>query len=312
MYNEMIQNYDIRDAFFDEIYEIARRDASVLFMTADMGAMSLENFRRDFPGRYFNVGISEQNMVSVAAGLSIEGKKVFIYAIVPFVTLRCLEQIKVDLCVMNLPVTVVGAGSGLTYSSDGPTHHAIEDISVMRALPRMEIYNPSDPATAKYAASASYRSSGPAYVRLDKGSWPELYDNEIDMGKGFVCHRSGKKLLIVSSGCMVHSALMVADDLKKYGVDCGVLDLFRLKPVEKELSAIAQEYEKIITIEEHTLSGGLGSIITEVVAENGLAIPVKRFGIPDCYLESYGDRTWMNRQFGLHVDTLSKSVREWL
>lgn len=302
---------DIRDAFFDELYEIARRDRNVIFMTADMGAQSLERFKRDLPDQYINVGIAEQNLVSVAAGLALSGKRVFIYAIIPFATLRCIEQIKVDLCVMKLPVTIIGSGPGFTYSSDGPTHHGLEDVSVMRSLPGMAIYSPSDHITAKFAAVVSYKAIGPAYVRLDKGVWPALHDADEDLSRGLGFIRKGMKLLIIATGCMTHTALQVAETLRISGINTGVIDLFRLKPIPEELVHMAKKYERIATIEEHTLSGGMGSAVIELFSDSGRMIPVKRFGISDDYLERYGDRAWMQSHYGLHDKNIIRTIMEW-
>jgi len=299
---------DIRDAFFDELYQLAVNDTNVVLMTADMGAFSLERFRKDFHDRFINVGIAEQNLISTAAGLALTGKKVFVYAIIPFITLRCLEQIKVDLCVMNLPVTIVGAGAGFTYSSDGPTHHAIEDVSVMRALPGIAIYNPSDQMTAKAAAQQAYKSTGPVYVRLDKGAFPVLHRAADDLSKGLAYIRKGYKLLVIATGCMTHVSLELSDAMQGAGVNAGVVDLYRIKPIPNELVEIAKEYDFVVTLEEHTLPGGMGSAVVELFADEGLMIPVKRLGIPDMYPEGYGDREWMKRGFGLDKDSLFSRI----
>lgn len=299
---------DIRDAFFDELYQLAKDDKNVVLMTADMGAFSLERFRRDFPDRFINVGIAEQNLISAAAGLALSGKKVFVYAIIPFITLRCLEQIKVDLCVMNLPITIVGAGAGFTYSSDGPTHHAIEDVSVMRALPGMTIFNPSEQMTAKAAAQQAYHATGPVYVRLDKGVWPMLHQVDDDLSKGLAYVRKGSKLLVIATGCMTHISLEIADSLQASGVNAGVVDLYRLKPVSKELIEIAKEYDSVVTLEEHILPGGMGGAVIELFADEGLIKSVKRLGIPDSYPEGYGDREWMRKGAGLDMDSLLSRI----
>lgn len=301
---------DIRDAFFDELYQLAENDANVILMTADMGAFSLERFRKDFPDRFINVGISEQNLISAAAGLSLSGKKVFVYAIIPFVTLRCLEQIKVDLCVMNLPITIVGAGAGFTYSSDGPTHHAIEDVSIMRALPGMTIYNPSEQMTAKAAAQQAYQATGPVYVRLDKGAWPVLHSADDDWSKGLAYIRKGSKLLVIATGCMTHVSLELADAIQASGVNAGVVDLYRLKPVASELVEIAKDYDFVVTLEEHTLPGGMGGAVVELFADEGLMIPVKRLGIPDVYPEGYGDRDWMRKEGGIDFNSLISRIMQ--
>ena len=299
---------DIRDAFFGELYQLAENDANVVLMTADMGAFSLERFRKNFPDRFINVGIAEQNLISSAAGLALSGKKVFVYAIIPFVTLRCLEHIKVDLCVMNLPITIVGAGAGFTYSNDGPTHHAIEDVSAMRALPGMTILNPSEQMTAKAAAQKAYHATGPVYVRLDKGAWPVLHSADDDFSTGLAYIREGSKLLVIATGCMAHVSLELADAMQTSGVNAGVVDLYRLKPVSNELVEIANKYDFVVTLEEHTLPGGMGGAVVELFADTGLMIPVKRLGIPDVYPDGYGDREWMKRQLGLDMDSLLSRI----
>lgn len=166
---------DIRDAFFDEVYDIASKDHDVMFLTADMGAWSLNKFKENLPDQYINVGVAEQNLVSVAAGLALGGKRVFIYSIAAFITQRCYEQIKIDLCEMRLPVTIIGSGPGLTYGSEGPTHHAINDVAIMKVLPEMMILTPQDPEEAKEAARIAYGRQMPVYIRLARGKLPATY-----------------------------------------------------------------------------------------------------------------------------------------
>jgi transketolase len=252
---------DIRDAFFDRLYEIAANDSDVVFLTADMGAFSLAKFKKNLGSQYINVGVAEQNLVSVAAGLALGGKKVFIYAIAPFITQRCYEQIKIDLCCMRLPVTVIGVGAGIAYNSDGPTHHATQDIAVMRALEGITIINPSDPVTSAAAASMAYEENHPVYVRIDKGKWPLLYDEIQDFVDGLALLRDGGDVLIVSTGLMVHRAIEVAEELSRHSIDAAVLDLYRIKPVNAELlSDVISQSKQVVTLEEHSIVGGIGSI----------------------------------------------------
>jgi transketolase len=305
MTDPSINTIDIRDAFFDALYEIAKQDRDVVFLTADAGAWSLNRFRSDFPGRFINMGIAEQNMVSVAAGLSLSGKKIFIYAIAPFVTQRCFEQIKIDLCAMGLPVTIVGAGPGLTYASDGPTHHAIEDVSVMRALPEMTIFSPCDQYGAAASAILSYKSDGPVYVRIDKGKLPVRYNNTTRFNQGAISLLEGADVLIISTGIMIQRALDIADKIKEHGIQMGVIDLFRIKPLNEEfLEAEIKKYKSIITLEEHTLIGGIGSAISELMHDKGIILPLKRVGIPDQYCKKYGSREWMQQYLG--IDSLDE------
>jgi transketolase len=308
-----ISNIDIRDAFFDEVYEIASKDPNVMFLTADMGALSLNRFKKDLSHQYINVGVAEQNLVSIAAGLALGGKKVFIYSIAPFVTQRCYEQIKVDLCCMRLPVTIIGSGPGITYSSDGPTHHAIQDLSIMRALPEMTILNPSDSVMAAAAARIAYKSHGPVYVRIDKGKLPLLYNDNDDFSDGLSMLKTGRDLMIITTGVMVHQAFKVADELTKHSIDAGIIDLYKIKPInEKLLWGIIEQSNRIITLEEHSIIGGIGSAISEILIDNGKAIPVKRIAIQDKKSVGYGDRDWMHSFYKLDINSITQTILNWL
>ncbi len=303
---------DIRDAFFDEVYRIAAEDSSVMFLTADMGAFSLNRFKQDLSAQYINVGVAEQNLVSVAAGLALSGKNVFIYTIAPFVTQRCYEQIKIDLCCMRLPVTIIGVGAGITYSSDGPTHHAIQDMALMRALPEMTILNPAEPVSAAASARIAYESRTPVYVRIDKGKLPALYKDDEDFFNGLALLKKGRDLIIITTGVMVHSAFRVADKLAEHSIDAGIIDLYRIKPVNEELLLeLIDQSNRIVTLEEHSIVGGIGSAVSELLVDRGKALPLKRIGIPDKNSVGYGDRGWMHAFYGLDVDNITRTILDW-
>ncbi|OGP68459.1 MAG: hypothetical protein A2031_01515 [Deltaproteobacteria bacterium RBG_19FT_COMBO_43_11] len=304
---------DIRDAFFDELYDIAAADSDVLFLTADMGAFSLERFKKNLNRQYINVGVAEQNMISVATGLTLGGKKVFVYAVAPFVTMRCYEQIKVNISGMCLPITIIGAGPGITYNSDGPTHHAVQDIAIMRALPGMVILNPSDPVMASRMARISYESHYPAYVRIDKGRLPAIYSPGEEFSDGLSLVKRGRDLLIIATGLMVHKGLKIAEELKKHSIDTAVMDLYRIKPVNVSLllDSVSQ-YGRIVTLEEQSIIGGIGSAVMEILVDHGTMVPVKRFALEDKYCERYGDREWMHKHYGLDDRTLLNNILAWL
>jgi transketolase len=303
----------MRDAFFDELYEIARENRNVVLLSADMGAPALDKFRKDLASQYFNVGIAEQNMVNLATGLALEGKKVFIYAIMPFTTLRCYELIKVNLSLMNIPVTIVGVGAGFGYDDSGPTHHATEDLAAMRALPNMNIICPADIITTISAARISCEMKTPNYVRLDREVLPLIYQADTDFSDGLSVLKSGKDVTIVSTGNMVHIALEILDRLKEFSVAVGVIDLYRVKPVNRELLLVnLRSTAKVVTLEEHLLDGGLGSAVLEVMADSGLSVPVRRFGIPDKYLYAYGGRRNIQKLCGLDPGYVSQTVLEWI
>ena len=307
------EGLDITDAFFDELYDIAAADSDVLFLTADMGAFSLERFKKNLNRQYINVGVAEQNMISVATGLTLGGKKVFVYAVAPFVTMRCYEQIKVNISGMCLPITIIGAGPGITYNSDGPTHHAVQDIAIMRALPGMVILNPSDPVMASRMARISYESHYPAYVRIDKGRLPAIYSPGEEFSDGLSLVKRGRDLLIIATGLMVHKGLKIAEELKKHSIDTAVMDLYRIKPVNVSLllDSVSQ-YGRIVTLEEQSIIGGIGSAVMEILVDHGTMVPVKRFALEDKYCERYGDREWMHKHYGLDDRTLLNNILAWL
>lgn len=308
-----ISNIDLRDAFFDEVYLLAKNDPDLIFLTVDMGAFSLERFKKDIPEQFINVGVSEQNIINIASGLALDGKKVFVYGIIPFITFRCFEQIKVNLSALNLPVTIVGIGAGVTYGSDGPTHHATQDIAAMRALPGLTILNPSDSIMTSALAKKAYNSKGPQYIRVERGKAPLLYDAEADFSTGIGTIKNGSDLTIVSTGMMVHRAVEAAQQLGKKSINAGVIDLFRLKPVNKKmLLEILSRSKKIVTLEENSIIGGLGSIVCETLSDNQLDVPLKRLALDDNHCYDYGDREWILKQNGLDVESIVSTILDWI
>ena len=290
-----VADIDIRDAFFDEIYRIGSRDRNVVFLTDDMDAFSLRKFRQDFPTQFINVGVAEQNLVNLAAGLATCGKRVFAYGIASFVTMRCFEQIKVNLCSMNLPVTIIGVGAGFSFGFDGPTHHGTQDIAIMRALPEMTIYNPSDISLASACAQLAYKSHGPVYVRLDKGRFPVLSSEADDFSEGFRVLKPLQDINIVSTGFMTPRTLFIATELEKRSIYVGVVDLFRLKPIgERFILKVLGRSKEIVTVEENSIVGGVGTIVAEVLADNQMNIRLRRVAAQDKQFIQYGSREWFH------------------
>ena len=309
-----ISNIVMRDAFFEELYRIASQDRRVVLLTDDFGAPSLDKFRRDLNNQYINMGIAEQNMVTVAAGLALGGKIVYTYAIAPFITMRCYEQTKLDLCCMNLPVTAIGVGAGFAYGSDGPTHQATEDIAIMRALPGMTILSPSDVVMTASFAEMSYKSPGPKYIRLDRAKLPLIYgDRHHEFDDGLTSLKSGRDLTIITTGIMVHRSLEVTDELARHSVDAGIVDLYRLKPVNQELLLqIVEQSKRVATVEEHSINGGIGSIVAEIFADNNITVPLKRIAIPDRSYINYGGRNYLHASCGLDANSITNTLLEWI
>ena len=295
-----ISKKDIRDSFFDELHQIGSKDHDVVIITNDMDVFSLREFKNNFPNQFINMGVAEQNMINVAAGLASCGKKVYIFGILSFVTFRCYEQIKFNICSMNLPVTIVGMGCGLSFGFDGPTHHAIQDIIVMNALPEMMILNPSDSRSAAECAHISYKARTPTYVRIDKGQYPEFYIASDNFNRGLKILREIGEINIISTGFMTTLAVEVADTLKKKGYEIGVVDIFRIKPLDKNfLIQTLCPSKKIIIVEENSSSGGLYPIIIDIINSFDKKVFVNRVGLPDEQFLSYGTREWHHDNYGL-------------
>lgn len=300
---------DIRDAFFQEIYNIAVQDKNVIFITADADSFVLRDYKRDFPEQFINVGIAEQNMVTVAAGLALSGKKVFILALIPFIVLRCFEHIKVDLCSMNLSVTIIGLGAGFASGIDGPTHHAIDDIAIMRVLPEMTILNPSDSTLSANCAQIAYKTNGPVYVRLDKGKFPELYKPDYDYSMGLKVIRPLQEVNIISTGFMTKEAVKLTAELEKYSLRVGLIDLYRIKPLNSTLLlGFIDKSHYLISIEENSIVWGIGTIISELLTDNHKNIIFKRIALEDTQCFDYGTREWLIQYYGMGVDDMVKKI----
>ncbi len=306
-----ISKMDMRDAFISRLTEKARLDPSIVFLTNDYGAPSLDRFREELPNQFFNMGIAEQNMISVAAGMAMGGKKVFVYSIASFLTLRCLEQVKIDVCTMNLPITMVGVGTAYAYSEDGPTHHATEDMAVTRCLSNLSIYSPSGSDAAMLLVDEALRQDGPKYFRFDRGKYP-VYSAGSLPKRGYAILREGRDICLIGTGITTHRAMAVADVLAKQGIQASVLDLVRIKPLSPFLIDELGAWDKVMTIEEHTTTGGIGSAIAELVVDHGLRCRVKRVAIAESLLYAYGKRDILHEQRGLCEKSLTTSILDWL
>lgn len=302
----------MRIAFINALVDLAEKDRDIFLLTGDLGFSVLERFQGKFPDRYFDMGVAEANMVGVAAGLALSDKTVFVYSIVPFATMRCFEQVRNDLCYQNLNVKIIGIGGGLAYDAQGATHHAIEDIAIMRSLPNMCVICPGDDIETKYAVEAALKRKGPVYVRLDKSNINVHKSSKIDfkIGKGIVL-KKGKDLAILATGNMLESAKAVAARLEREGISAGVVSMHTIKPLDVELvKELAYSGKPIFTIEEHNIIGGLGSAVSEVLAELDCKVRFKRIGIPDKYSYIVGCQKYLREQFGIGEDNIYKIIKE--
>ena len=306
----------MRDVFFTGLYEIFKRDKNCVFITADNGAPTLDNFAKDFPKQYYNVGIAEQQLIGMACGMAFEGKKVYTYAIAPFVTIRCFDQNKLDMCAMNLPIVNLGVGAGYAYDIMGPSHHTVEDISVMRTLPNLVIYGPADVTTAHALVDITYQSSSPQYIRFDRAGIPDLYEGQgvrFEDGLVHVIGDGTSDVTIVATGIMVHNALKVAKNLEQHGIRVSVIDLFCLKPINQELLlSLIKISRSLVTLEEHLLAGGMGSAVIEILSDHDVKIPTLRIGQEDRFVFDYGGREVIWEKYGLDVSSVTKKISTWL
>lgn len=303
----------MRKSFFEELYEIMKEDERVIFLTSDTGAIVLDDIRKDFPSRCTNVGIAEANMASVAAGLAMCGKIVYIYAIIPFVTMRCYEQIRVDICCQNLNVKVVGVGAGMDYSTLGPTHHGHEDVALMRMLPGMTILSPADNLSSSAFARISHSSPGPVYVRLERYAETIYTDPTEKFLNGLNVLEHGEDLCIIATGRMITIAKKVSKSLRKQFIKTQLIDLYRIKPLNKTLlRQNLKGIKNIVTLEEHSIIGGLGSAISDCLAETNGNAKLLSLGMPDDFCRQYGSRDYLHKLIGIDVENVTKKILGWI
>ena len=297
-----------RDILIDKIYEMALKDKDIYFISADLGAPALDRLRDDLPEQFLHAGISEQNMIDVAAGLALSGKKVYVYAMGPFITLRCLEQLKCSLAQMNLPVTVISVGLGLGYADAGPTHYITEDLACLRAIVNFEVYTPSDLSTGVELAELINKKPALRVLRLDRNAVEDIHTKGVSVDTGFVELNKGKQIGILSCGYVLQRILKNWAEVTN-GLDIGLVDVFRNKPLNLDrLKPIFEKYKKIITVEEQCLSGGFGSSILEAISDLGMNNPVKRLGLEERYYFENGGREFLLDTFGLSNQQLKETV----
>ncbi|TCL43007.1 transketolase family protein [Harryflintia acetispora] len=302
----------MRNRFIKGLEQLAETDSGIFLLTGDLGFSVLDAFAERFPERFINAGISEQNMMSVAAGLALNGNTVYVYSIGNFVTLRCLEQIRNDVCYHSANVKIVVVGGGFAYGQLGMSHHATEDIAVMRALPNMRVYCPADPVEAVAVLHEVNSVEGPCYVRLAKGGEQCIHADAIaDINKAIQL-KAGDCVNIFTTGTIVSEARLAAKQLADHGVSGGVYSFPAIKPIDTELICqCAWESKLIVTLEEHNRLGGLGGAVAEVISE--LSAPharLLRLGLDDEYTSVVGSQQYLRTYYGLNAEKITKRILE--
>lgn len=296
----------MRDSLLDRIWQRMGQDEKIFFACADFGSPVLDKIRADFPRRFVNVGIAEQNLINVSAGLALEGFTVFAYAIAPFITMRCYEQTRVSLALLSevrpMNVNLIGVGAGYSYVVSGPTHQCYEDITLMRAMPNFRVLSPADHVSSAALLDICLENMGPKYLRLDAQVLPAIYDDVSQITRnGFAIHRTGEQLCLVATGYMLHTALAVAEECMLMGKSVGVIDFVDLAQYSKpEFLVAISKYKTIVSLEEGFKGrGGMDAMLFDLMAENQIQKRLINIGVNGGYQFELGTRKELHERVGI-------------
>lgn len=301
----------MRNVFAKTVTELSDAYPELVMLAGDIGNRLFDELKEKYPERFLNCGVAEANMTGVAAGLAASGMRPITYTITPFNTIRCLEQIRLDVCYPNLPVIIVGTGAGLSYAGLGATHHSMEDIALLRTLPNMHVICPADAIEVRLAVTDALRLGVPTYIRLGKKGEPIVHQNEphFEIGKG-ICIREGTDIALVSVGNMLADAVKIAEKLQNNGISSQVISLHTVKPLDQLLlTNIFLEKKLVVVLEEHALIGGASSAILEWGCDHGMDTrKLMRFGGPDRFLYACGGQMEARKLAGLSVEVIAEKI----
>lgn len=303
----------MRGAFIDALVELAAADERIWLLSGDIGFSVLERFGERFPGRFVNVGVAEQNMAGIAAGLALSGNIVFTYSIANFPVLRAIEQIRNDVCYHRANVKIVAVGGGMAYGMQGYTHHAVEDLAMMRVLPDMTVVAPGDPVEARLATRAIARHGGPCYLRLGKAGEPVVHcaEPQFELGRALVV-REGDAATLMSTGGMLRTVMQAADALAADEIDVRVLSMHTVAPLDKTaVMRAAEKTRRIITVEEHG-EGGLAAAVAEALAESGVPARFRAVRLRGGPARVAGSHDELRAGCGLTAGRIAAEVRQAL
>ncbi len=304
----------MRITFVNTLFEMAKKDKRIMLLTGDLGFSVFEQYIKELPKQYLNMGVAEQNMTGVAAGMAMEGKIPFIYSIVPFVTMRNFEQIRNDICYQNLNVKIVGVGAGFSYGPYAHTHHGLEDIGILRTLANLIILCPGDPIEVALATKAMLNHIGPVYLRLGRAGEPNIHKAmpSFKIGKGILIE-DGKDITIIGTSTLLQRAWEVVSSLKEKGLSIRLISMHTIKPLDTQIILeSARKTPAIFTLEEHSIIGGLGSAVAEVLVENRANVIFKRIGVPDRFSKVIGSQEYMRRANGLSAEQIIETILNFI
>lgn len=304
----------MRNYFSKRITEWAQKDERIVLLSGDIGNRLFDKFKESCPGRFYNCGVAEANMVGVAAGMAMQGLRPVCYTIAPFLTYRAMEQIRVDLGYHHLPVILVGTGGGLSYASLGGTHHSCEELGMLRLIPGMNVAAPGDARELEMILSHSIESSSPSYIRIGKKGEPQIHPASLQEKPGQPLRlRTGKDVALVACGTILPEVVAAAEQLEKKGVSASVFSQPYLKPFAGRMwSKIFQEHRLVVSVEEHSRLGGLGGALAEWRADKPETSPLVRLGSGDEFLHRTTDQEGARKYFQLDAEGICKSVHNSL
>ena len=301
----------MRNAFAATLTDLAAKDERIVLLSGDIGNRLFDKYREQFPSRFYNCGVAEANMTGMAAGLALSGLRPFTYTITPFATTRVIEQIRVDICYHDVPVVIVGTGSGLSYASLGPTHHSCEDVGILRCFPNLTVLCPADAMEVGPAMEAALALPGPVYIRLGKKGEPTIHEKppKFEVGRGLVM-QEGADVCLLGMGTLVSVALGAAKKLMSQGISARVVSMHTVKPLDEQLLRDSfDRFRVVAVVEEHSVIGGLGSAVAEWLAAHGPKQGVlEAIGTPDAFISAAGSQQWMRDQCGLTPEAVAERI----
>lgn len=294
----------MRNTAAREIRDYCKKNRDGFLIAGDAGFGVWDEFQKELPSQYINPGINEQATIGLASGMALSGHKVFYYNIIPFVLMRCYEQVRLDICYHELPIILIGIGSGITYAPAGMTHYSVEDIALAKTMPNLNIISPSDPVQVKKALQYAIESKQPTYIRISRSGEPTLFKENVDITKPIYL-KEGIKKAIIFHGSIVDEVIKASEKLS----DVAVISFAMISPLDKyETKKILNQYDKIYVVEEHFCNGGLGTILSDFAMENKIDVNIKKIAIDNHYIHKIGSCNYLRKEFCIDADSIVKRI----